>query len=131
MPSMIRLPTMQDERGLLSVMEKGTPFQIKRVFYTHGAPAGTVRGGHGHKKTWIALVAAAGTVEVSGLSASGSPWSFTLDDPSSCLVLEPGDWHKMFFPREGAVLLCVASEEYDPADYVHEAPHKHPGVTTT
>lgn len=122
MPSLMRLPTMQDERGLLSVMEKGTPFLIRRVFFTYGVPAGTTRGGHGHKRTWIALVAAAGMCEVSGVSASGRSWSFNLDDPSVCLVLEPGDWHKMHFPRQGTVLLCVASEEYDPADYIHDVP---------
>ena len=113
---------MKDERGLLSVMERGTPFRIKRVFFTYGMPAGAVRGGHGHRRTWIALVAAAGVCDVSGFTASGGAWSFRLDDPSSCLVLEPGDWHRMHFPQAGAVLLCVASEEYDPSDYLHDPP---------
>ena len=36
--------------GTLSVFEGGhdVPFDIKRIYYIHGAPKGTHRGGHAH-----------------------------------------------------------------------------------
>jgi hypothetical protein len=122
MPSIIRLMTKTDERGSLTVAEKGVPFPVRRVFYTYGVPAGTVRGGHGHVRTRIALVSVAGECSVSGFTLQGEPWSFRLTEPSECLVLDPGDWHEMKFERPGTILLCLASEEYDPADYVRELP---------
>ena len=38
-------------RGTLSVFEgsRDVPFDIKRIYYIHGAPQGTQRGGHAHK----------------------------------------------------------------------------------
>ena len=37
--------------GTLSVFEGShdVPFDIKRIYYIHGAPKGTHRGGHAHK----------------------------------------------------------------------------------
>jgi hypothetical protein len=124
MPSEIRLTTIAENRGTLTVVEKGVPFPVKRIFYTYNVPPGTVRGGHGHKRTRIALVAAAGVCVVSGFSLTGEAWTYRLDDPSRCLVLEPGDWHRMAFEKAGTVLICFASEEYDPDDYVYDQPKK-------
>jgi len=122
MPTMVRMKTFREERGALTVFEKDVPFAIKRVFYTYGVPVGTVRGGHGHKKTSIGLVAAAGACTVSGSTRDGAPWSFRLDDPEYCLVLEPGNWHQMLFHLRGTVLLCLASEDFDPEDYFYDRP---------
>ena len=123
MPAMVRMKSFPEERGTLTVIENDIPFPIKRVFYTYGVPAGTVRGGHGHKKTSIGLVAAAGACTVSGATREGASWSFRLDNPEYCLVLEPGNWHQMFFDLSGTVLLCLASETYDPEDYFYERPN--------
>jgi hypothetical protein len=122
MPSLIRLTTFDQDHGALTVVEKGVPFPIKRVFYTYHAPVGTVRGGHSHKRSRMALVAVTGRCAVSGVSANGESWSYKLDEPAHCLVLEPSDWHRMTFEVPGTVLLCFASEEYDPDDYVYQQP---------
>ena len=122
MPALIHLQTIRDSRGSLTVMEKGIPFPIKRVFYTYGVPAGTVRGGHGHQVTRLALVAAAGACSVSGVTAGGGAWEFRLDDPSRCLVLEPADWHQMRFDSPGTILLCMASEDFSASEYFYERP---------
>jgi hypothetical protein len=122
MPALVPLTTMREERGSLTVVEKGMPFPVKRVFYTWGVPAGTIRGGHGHMKCRVALVAATGACTVSGTSRGGESWSYRLEDPSRCLLLEPGDWHQMAFEAPATVLLCFASEEYDPADYFYDRP---------
>jgi dTDP-4-dehydrorhamnose 3,5-epimerase-like enzyme len=119
---LIEITTLTDARGCLSVAEKGVPFRIKRVFYTYKVPPGTVRGGHGHKQTTVALIAVAGICAVNGRTAAGSDWKFRLSNPSECLVIEPGEWHQMQFEEPGTVLLCLASEEYDADDYFYEPP---------
>ena len=125
MPALTRLRTIDQDRGSLTVLEKGVPFVIRRVFYTYNVPAGTIRGGHGHRRCRMALVAAAGVCVVSGFSADGSAWSYRLEDPAECLVLEPGDWHRMAFESEGTVLISFASEEYDAEDYFYDPPSLH------
>ncbi len=122
MPNLLVLKTLTDSRGCLTVVEKGVPFPIKRVFYTYRVPAGAVRGRHAHRRTRIALVAMAGSCEVSGCGLDGESWRFLLTNPTECLVLEPGDWHQMAFLEAGTILLCLASEEFDPEDYVYDHP---------
>ena len=90
MPSVLHLTTITQDRGSLTVIEKGIPFYVKRVFYTYGVPAGTVRGGHMHKKSRMALVAVSGVCVVSGFTVEGDDWSHRLEDPALCVVVEPG-----------------------------------------
>ena len=66
----------------------------------------------------MALIALSGTCTVEVVGEEGTPSEYRLQDPRDCLVLEPGDWHQMRFEKTGTVLLCLASEEYDPNDYV-------------
>lgn len=122
MPALVHLTTIAEPRGHLTVIEKGIPFPVKRVFYTYNVPEGAVRGGHRHKKNRTALMVPAGTCDVSGITPGKTPWTYRLDDPSVCLVLEPEDWHQMTFVAPGTILLCLASEEYDPEDYIYDAP---------
>ncbi|MGO8693363.1 MAG: sugar 3,4-ketoisomerase [Rectinemataceae bacterium] len=121
MPSLVDLKTVRQSRGSLTVIEKVLPFAVKRIFYIYDVPPGTNRGGHSHKKTRMALIALNGRCRISG--ARGA-WEYRLDDPSSCLILDPPDWHDMFFEVPGTILLCLASEEFDADDYVDEPPAK-------
>lgn len=120
MARLIELKTNSDPRGHLTVIEKILPFEIKRVFYVYGVGSPeTVRGGHRHNKTVQALVSVAGScvVETDNGEERGS---FALDSPSKCLVVEPEDWHIMKGFTRDCVLLVMASEYYDPADYIRE-----------
>ena len=47
--------------------------------------------------------------------------SFLLDHPKKCLIVEPEEWHVMNNFSEDTVLLVLASEYYDHADYIFEA----------
>ena len=54
-------------QGTLSVFEgsRDVPFDIKRIYYIHGAPQGTQRGGHAHKALpprWVPCIAAGAVV---------------------------------------------------------------------
>ena len=113
----IEIPTFQDERGFLTVMEDILPFQIKRVYWIYGADQ-QLRGGHMHKITKQALVAVAGTVDLK-INDGEKESLYILDNPSKCIIVEPEDWHTMFF-KNNAVLLVFASHKYDKKDYLSQ-----------
>ena len=111
----IEIPTFEDERGFLTVMEDILPFNIERVYWIYGADEQN-RGGHRHKITRQAFIALSGTIELK--IKKGLEESFhTLDDPSKCILIEPEDWHTMFF-KNNAALLVFASHKYDKNDYI-------------
>lgn len=109
------IPTFQDGRGALTVLQDQMPFAVRRAFWIHGADS-QVRGGHRHHKTRQALIALAGTVTVH-MDDGQQKEDVVLDHPGRCLLVEPKDWHTMAF-GPGAVLLVLASELYDRADYI-------------
>ena len=112
----IRIPTFEDERGFLSVMEDLLPFSIKRIYWIYGSD-NKERGGHRHKITRQALIALSGSVDLKiqdGIKES----FYILDNPSKCIIIEPEDWHTMYF-RNNAVLLVFASHKYDKSDYIY------------
>jgi len=116
----VELPTITDDRGSLTVIEKLLPFEIKRVYYVYNVPGEALRAGHRHRKELSALVSLNGTcvVKVFGFAEQ----HFVLDRPDSCLVLLPEDWHEIADFSGGAILLVLSSEYYDPTDYVYEKP---------
>ena len=111
----IRIPTFEDERGFLTVMEDILPFKVRRIYWIYGADEQS-RGGHRHKITKQALVAVSGTIDLK-INDGNKETLYILDNPSKCLIVEPEDWHTMFF-RNNAVLLVLASHAYDKKDYV-------------
>ena len=118
MPKQLHLPTFSDERGSLSVIEKIIPFLIKRIFYIYDVK-NSIRGGHRHHKTIQAAICISGECKI--FSNNGKNESvYLLDSPNKCLVLEPEDWHTMYDFSEGAILLVLASEEFDAEDYIYE-----------
>ncbi len=121
MARMISLKTFTDERGNLTVIERTIPFDIKRIFYIYGVD-NSVRGGHRHKKTIQAAICIQGNCQI--LCDNGKEKDiFNLDQPSECLILEPDDWHQMYNFSRNAILMVVASENFDPDDYIYE-PYK-------
>ncbi|CCH00412.1 WxcM domain-containing protein [Fibrella aestuarina BUZ 2] len=120
MAHLLTLTQHSCERGDLTVLERVLPGTLKRVFYITNAD-GAVRGGHRHKKAWLALTCLQGSVDVlvdNGQQATG----FTLDKPDQCLVLEPEDWHLLTAFRNTAIVLVVSNEGYDAADYIDQKP---------
>ena len=119
MPKLIDLETYSDKRGSLSVLQDHQiPFPIKRMFYIYNVDESN-RGGHRHHKTVQALICISGSCLV--YSNDGKEETeYLLDDPKKCLIVYPEDWHVMkeFVPN--TTLLVMASEYYDPEDYIFE-----------
>lgn len=118
MAHLIDLPTFSDKRGHLTVVEKILPFDIKRLFYIYGVDD-SVRGNHRHHKTIQAAVCIAGSCVISNDDGKRRQ-EFVLDNPNKCLLLEPHDYHSMHHFTPNAILMVMASETFDPSDYIYE-----------
>jgi dTDP-4-dehydrorhamnose 3,5-epimerase and related enzymes len=118
MAQLIDLKTFTDKRGNLTVIEKVIPFDIKRIFYIYGVDD-SVRGGHRHHKTRQAAICIQGSCAISN-NTGLKKQEFLLNSPSKCLILEPEDWHTMHHFSENAILMVLASEHFDPEDYIYE-----------
>ena len=117
MAKMFDLPTFQDPRGSLTVLQEEIPFKIARVYWIYGAD-GSLRGGHRHLKTIQALVCVSGQCAVEVVKGAKRD-SFLLVDPKQCLLLDPEDWHTLQ-PQKNAAILVMASHPYEATDYVLE-----------
>ena len=118
MSHFIDLKTFTDNRGNLTVIEKVIPFEIKRIFYIYGVDNST-RGGHRHNKTSQAAICLQGSCEIF-CNNNIETCIFKLDSPHKCLILNPEDWHTMSKFSEDAILMVLASEFFDPDDYIYE-----------
>jgi dTDP-4-dehydrorhamnose 3,5-epimerase-like enzyme len=117
MAHIIELPTFEDDRGNLTVVEKNLPFEIKRFYYIYDVTS--KRGGHRHKKTIQALICLGGSCEIY-VHDGEKEETILLDSPSKCLILDPKDWHTMDNFSKGSTLLVFSSEFYDKDDYIDE-----------
>lgn len=123
MSKLIDLQTFTDTRGNLTVIEKVIPFEIKRIFYIYGVDK-SVRGRHRHKKTIQAAISIQGKCRITNKSGIDRPIEeFILDSPSKCLILEPEDFHWMDNFSDDCILMVLASEYFNRADYIFE-PYK-------
>lgn len=118
MAHLIDLQTFTDKRGNLTVIEKVIPFDVKRIFYIYGVDE-SKRGGHRHHKTIQAAICIKGKCTIYNNNGKQEE-EFLLDKPNKCLILNPEDWHTMFDFSEDAILMVLASEFFDQADYIFE-----------
>ncbi len=109
-----------DTRGYLSVVESGfdIPFDIKRIYYLYMVPE-VARGAHAHKALQQLLIATSGSVEVI-MDDGTNKKSFMLDRPWKGLLIPSGLWRDLENFSGGAVVMCLASEKYDAADYIRD-----------
>lgn len=121
MPEMLFPKIFPDTRGILTVLDRELPFSVRRVFYIYGVPnQEIVRGGHRHYKTRQVLICLSGSCIVD-CDNGKTKTQYTLNEPSKVLLLEPDDFHLMHTFSANAVLMTLASQPYDPADYIHTA----------
>lgn len=120
-PGLIEVPTIVDDLGALSIVEKDEPFPfpIRRVYYIHSVIAAAVRGSHAHKALSQLIVAVAGSFIVA-LDDGDAVTDWVLDSPTRGLVVPPGYWRTLRSFTPGAVALVFASEEYDESDYIRD-----------
>lgn len=117
----IDLPQLGDERGSLVVLEQNEiiPFDIKRVYYIYGTKKSTSRGFHAHKKLNQVAICISGSCRMI-LDDGGTREEVLLDSPTRGLLVDNMVWHEMHDFSEDCVLLVMASQHYDEADYIRE-----------
>jgi UDP-2-acetamido-3-amino-2,3-dideoxy-glucuronate N-acetyltransferase len=116
-----RLPSAADMRGQLSYGEIGqhVPFEVKRFFLVYGVAGKEVRGEHAHRNLHQFLICVHG--ECSVVADDGSRREeFLLDDPTLGLLVPPMVWAVQYKHSADAVLLVLASDRYDPDDYIRD-----------
>lgn len=115
------LKSVEDMRGSLSVGEFGRdiPFEMKRYFLVYDVPSVEIRGEHAHLSCKQFLIAVKGSVHVVADDGSNRE-QFLLDRPSLGLYLPPMTWGIQYRYSSDAVLLVLASQHYDNADYVRD-----------
>jgi dTDP-4-dehydrorhamnose 3,5-epimerase-like enzyme len=118
MAYLIDLKTFTDTRGNLTVIENVLPFEIKRIFYIYGVDD-SVRGGHRHHKTIQAAICIKGRCKIRNHDGENIE-IYSLRKPSQCLILEQKDWHEMFEFSRNAILMVLASENFNESDYIFE-----------
>lgn len=119
--ALLPLRTATDMRGALAVAETGNeiPFDPKRWFLVYGVPSLETRGQHAHRRCHQLLIAANGSINV--LADDGHErQEFVLDRPTHGLYLPAMTWGTQYGYSADSVLLVVASEPYDPADYIRD-----------
>lgn len=114
----MKLPTINDVKGSLTVIEKLLPFDIKRVYYMYGLND-EVRGKHRHKKMQQLLLPIVGECRVFCDNGEEQE-TFELKKPDEGLYIPPEDWHTMSNFSDNTVILVLASTNYDADDYIWE-----------
>jgi dTDP-4-dehydrorhamnose 3,5-epimerase-like enzyme len=117
----IDLPKISDARGNITFIE-GThhiPFGIKRVYYLYDVPGGETRGGHAHRGLEQFLISASGSFDVV-LDDGTARKRFHLNRSYYGLYIPPGIWRELENFSSGSVCLVLASEFYEPEDYIRE-----------
>ncbi|WP_420792923.1 WxcM-like domain-containing protein [Lentisphaera marina] len=117
----INLTNIPDLRGHLCVGElnKELPFVPKRIFYIFDVPSSKVRGAHAHKACHQMLICLKGSVSV--ITDDGKVQEeITLNKPHLGLLLEAGVWGIQYKYSQDAILLVLASHEYDESDYIRD-----------
>ena len=119
--SLLPLRSATDMRGALAVAETGQeiPFEPRRWFLVYGVPSAETRGQHAHRRCHQLLIAANGSVRV--VADDGQEREeFILDRPNLGLYLPAMTWGIQYGYTPQSVLLVVASEPYDPSDYIRD-----------
>jgi acetyltransferase-like isoleucine patch superfamily enzyme/dTDP-4-dehydrorhamnose 3,5-epimerase-like enzyme len=116
---LLRLPLIEDLRGWLSFGEMGkhVPFEVKRYFLVFGVTGRHIRGEHAHKCLHQFLICVKGSCNVVADDGRNRE-EFVLDQPCIGLHLPPLIWSVQYKYSEDAVLLVLASDFYDPEDYI-------------
>lgn len=115
----IEVNSHKDERGSLSYLEFESKlgFLPKRFFYLSSISKDAIRGNHAHKDCSQFLIALQGSVSIQfddGLRTS----TVHLEGDNKGLLVRPMIWAKLVQFSTSALILVLASHNYDEDDYL-------------
>ncbi|MFQ3215742.1 sugar 3,4-ketoisomerase [Paraperlucidibaca sp.] len=115
----VDFPPLGDDRGSLVALEahKTVPFEIKRVYYIFGTQSGVARGFHAHRNLKQVAICVTGKCRMV-LDDGATREEAWLDSPIKGLIIGNLVWREMHDFSADCVLLVLASEHYNEADYI-------------
>jgi len=115
----LEFPYLGDGRGGLVALEGGKtiPFKIQRVYYLFGTERGATRGLHAHLELKQVLICVTGHCKVL-LDDGVESETVILDSPNKGLLVSGLVWREMSEFSSDCVLLVIADQHYDEADYI-------------
>ena len=99
--------------------ERTVPFAVRRVYYIYGSQPCVRRGKHAHYKLRQMAICVQGSCRFY-MEDGRSKREITLNRRDQGLMIEPMIWHEMDEFSPDCLLLVLASELYDEADYVRD-----------
>lgn len=117
----VNFPPLGDERGSLVALEaeKTVPFAIKRVYYIFGTQQGVARGFHAHRQLKQVAICITGKCKII-LDDGKKREEAWLGSSTKGLLIGDLVWREMHEFSADCVLLVLASEHYDEADYIRD-----------
>jgi dTDP-4-dehydrorhamnose 3,5-epimerase-like enzyme len=115
----LRMPVISDPRGSLTFGQHDAhlPFTPKRYFVVYDVPTKEVRGEHAHRTLHQVLVCLRGSVAIV-VDDGRERDEILLDSPEIGLYVPPMVWATQCRYSPDAMLLVLASDVYDPDDYI-------------
>ncbi len=95
------------------------PFPIRRVYVIYGTSPDAVRGKHAHHQLEQLAMCPVGACTFM-LDDGTGPVELRLDSPTRALIIRSNVWREMKDFTPDCVLTVLASQHYDPADYIRD-----------
>ena len=117
----IELPTHQDARGFLTVVEAESdiPFSIRRLFFLYEIAAPFERGGHAHPDTELLILSLHSSMRIDLMDGASSQ-TYTLTRPSLGLYIPAMVWTRLYDFTPETVMLAAASTHYDEPQVIRD-----------
>lgn len=118
-PRLYNLPSV-DINAVMTIAEgNNIPFDIKRVYWITSNTIDEIRGEHAHKSCQQLLVCLHGQLNIELEDVLGKKHKFNLQTPNEMVLIPPCYWCKIEYKKD-AVVLVLASHEYDESDYIRD-----------
>ncbi|MBM7037719.1 sugar 3,4-ketoisomerase [Vibrio ulleungensis] len=119
--NLIDFTIMGDDRGSLIAIEanKNIPFEVKRVYYIFDTQSGVSRGFHAHYNLEQLAICLKGSVTFI-IDDGTNKEQVVLDSPNVGLHIKGLKWREMHDFSEDCILMVIASDLYDEADYIRD-----------
>lgn len=108
-----------DADGWLVALEgnRNVPFAMQRAYYIFGTQNGVRRGKHAHRRLTQMMVCLTGQCKIL-LDDGKTREDLTLARNDQGLMLDAMIWHEMYDFSPDCVLLVLADNYYEEADYI-------------
>ena len=118
---MVDMQIIPMHNGFLGVVEvsKHIGFPVHRAYFVAEVPTGQGRGGHGHRNLRQCFICLKGQVSLV-VTRGDESQTICLGATAQAAVVERGCWRDLNSFSHDAVVLVLASEEYDEADYIRD-----------